>query len=154
MIHQHFCKSLVIPLLLGVTPAWSAVPSCQLRSTSMPDAVIRLHYPGSPLGIWTGQLEVAGKRRLGFQLSMFQGYADRIWSIPGRKDRGEFAIAFSRGLPSKAQVNASRVDAFLFPGLGADLYYGGDRNNLPLLRAAEGFWRIESGCQDRFLFGS
>lgn len=54
-------------------------------------------------------------------------------------------------LPDRRQVNR-----FLLTGLGSTLYYrfrGSDQeSSVQMRQAAEGFWRIASGCRNFMLF--
>jgi len=71
---------------------------------------------------WTGALYWRHQRVLPISLGAFQDYGSKVWSIPRRSDRGEYAIPFSAGQPTNSLAQSVRVDAYLFPGLGAAVY--------------------------------
>lgn len=144
-------------LALQMDAPHSAEQLCRLRSAQLPEAEIRLSPPDGAHGQWKGALYLRHQSLLPITLGSFQGYGSKVWSIAGSSERGEYAIPFSAGLPTDSLETAVRVDAYLFPGLGAALYYGGHRStdaDLRLLRAAEGFWQVGAGCRARFVFGT
>lgn len=148
---------LLAALALQTNAPRGAEQLCRLRSARLPAAEIRLAPPDGAHGQWTGALYWRHQRLLPLTLGAFQGYGSKVWSIPGSSDRGEYAIAFSAGQPTSALERVQRVDAYLFSGLGAALYYGGHRSSnadLRLIRAAEGFWQVGPLCRDRFIFGT
>lgn len=126
---------------------------CVLQSSVLPEAEIRWHLPrqpSAPQGLWRGDLTQAGQRKAELTASRFPGYGSAIWNHAGDTGRAEYLIPFIGPNPANSVGAASVIDGFLFTGLGSDLYYGGERNNLPLIRAAEGVWKVKSGCR-RFL---
>jgi len=131
------------------------VDACVLQSSVVPEAEIRWRLPrqpGAPLGLWRGDLTQAGQRKAELTASRFQGYGSAIWNHAGDSGRAEYLIPFIGAKPARSVGAASGIDGFLFTGLGSDLYYGRERDNLPLIRAAEGIWSVKSGCRGFLMY--
>lgn len=145
-------------LLLRADGGRGADQPCVFSSMVMPELEIRVRLaPRSQgLGQWVGSLQWRGRPLLPFRLSMAQGYGSRLWtSDPPGEGGVQYAIPFTDGQPYDALERRARVEAFLFAGLGSELYYRTeDGRRAGLYRAGEGFWRVGAGCRDRFLFGS
>lgn len=143
-------------LLLQADAPRSAEQLCRLTSTQLVGAEVRLSPPDGAHGQWKGALHWGRQELLPISLGSLQGYGSRVWGIPSSSARGELAIPFAGGQPARSLGRAVRFDAYLFAGLGATLYYSGNRTSevdLRLVRAAEGFWQVGDGCRDRVLFG-
>lgn len=128
---------------------------CVLQSSVAPEAEIRWRLPrqpGAPQGLWRGELTQAGQPKAELIASRFQGYGSAIWNHAGATARAEYLIPFIGGKPARSVGAASGIDGFLFTGLGADFYYGGERDNLPLIRAAEGIWKVKLGCRKFLMY--
>ena len=134
--------------------AQGSAPLCVLKSVADANAEIRLRHANVSAILWVGGFYWRGRQLRPFRLSMFQGYGSKLWSVSAGERDGGFAVPFYRGAPSYGQVKSGPVDAYLFPGLGADLYYGNNQRDPGLIMAAEGFWRVGPGCRDRMLFHS
>ena len=99
-----------------------------------------------------GVLTQAGRRKAELTASRFQGYGSGIWNHAGHTGRAEYLIPFIGAKPARSVGAASGIDGFFFTGLGSDLYYGRERDNLPLIRAAEGIWSVKSGCRGFLMY--
>ena len=128
---------------------------CVLQSSVAPEAQIRWHLPqqpDAPQGLWRGELTQAGQPKAELTASRFQGYGSAIWNHAGATARAEYLIPFIGAKPARSVGAASGIDGFLFTGLGADFYYGGERDNLSLIRAAEGIWNVKLGCRKFLMY--
>ena len=128
---------------------------CVFQSSVSPEAEIRWRLPrqpGAPQGLWRGGLTQAGEPKAELTASRFQGYGSAIWNHAGHTGRAEYLIPFIGVKPARSVGAASGIDGFLFIGLGADFYYGGERENLALIRAAEGIWSVKSGCRGFLMY--
>ena len=124
---------------------------CDLRSEVDPKAEIQWTYDTSNAGYWTGRLSYGGKAMLQLVATQAQGYGSRLWWVAGQEAKEGRLIPFSEGQPSKGLDRRSQVNRFLLVGLGSTLYYrfrGSEQEpSMRMLKAAEGFWRITSGCK-------
>ena len=141
--------ALFIPLWSSISPA-QAIEPCTIQSEQMPKAKIRFYLPnrvGAPIGVWRGEFMLANKKIYSLTASKMMGYGTIIWSLANSKGRSDYLIPFFGHRPTKSLSGVHKADRFLLVGLGPTLYYGDYRDNLPLIAAAEGFWRVHSGCQ-------
>lgn len=126
--------------------------SCQWISEVTPDAVIRFSSTNGT-GAYFGTLFYQGNRLMPFQEGQSMGYGSHWWSTGRDGERSDSVIVFrgnqvARGTPGGAPSGQQRV---LLVGLGSSLWYGVNpqwREMPTLLTAAEGFWRISTGCRD------
>ena len=81
-----------------------------------------------------------------------QGYGSSIWNHADSSARSEYLLPFIGSQPAYSVATPADVDGFLFTGLGSDFYYGGERSNRTLIRAAEGIWRVQQGCRGFLMF--
>ena len=128
---------------------------CVLQSKVDPNAEMRWHLPsepGDPIGLWRGVLLQGGQIKAELTASRFQGYGSAIWNHADSTARSEYLLPFIGPKPAYSVKARSGVDGFLFTGLGSGFYYGGERSNLSLIRAAEGIWRVEQGCRGFLMF--
>ena len=139
----------------GGAPASDGFENCVLQSSVDPNAEMRWHLPldpGSPIGLWRGVLVQGGQIKAELTASRFQGYGSSIWSHAGSSARSEYLIPFIGSQPAYSVAARADVDGFLFTGLGPYFHYGDERSNEPLIRAAEGIWRVQWGCRGLMMF--
>ena len=94
----------------------------------------------------------AGEVKAELTASRFQGYGSSIWNHADSSARSEYLLPFIGSQPAYSVATPADVDGFLFTGLGSDFYYGGERSNRTLIRAAEGIWRVQQGCRGFLMF--
>ena len=106
------------------------------------------------IGGYQGALYMDGKWIISFREGSFQGYGSNWWSLTAEgQDKisgGGSIILFKNGVPfrSSSEGYQSGVETKLLTvGLGSTLYYGNQRGNYALIRAAEGFWIPQKGCR-------
>ncbi|WP_320677277.1 hypothetical protein [Prochlorococcus sp. MIT 1300] len=130
---------------------------CEWRSERSSDAVIRFHdtsMKASPE--WKGTLFYKGNKVRSFSHGQYQGYATTWWSTPredmvGKSTTGS-VLLFVDKEPLRGHKNAKSVKGkktVLIVGLGSSLWYGEKqylRDDIDLLYAAEGFWRVSRDC--------
>ena len=139
----------------GAAPATHGFEDCVLQSSVDPNAEMRWHLPldpGSPIGLWRGVLVQGGQIKAELTASRFQGYGSSIWNHADSSARSEYLLPFIGSQPAYSVASPADVDGFLFTGLGSDFYYGGERSNRTLIRAAEGIWRVQQGCRGFLMF--
>ena len=124
---------------------------CDLRSEVDPKAKIQWTYDKTNAPYWRGRLSYEGKAMVQLVATQAQGYGSRLWWVAGQEAKEGRLIPFSEGQPSESLDRRSQVNRFLLVGLGSTLYYrfrGSEQEpSLRMLNAAEGFWRITSGCK-------
>ena len=90
---------------------------------------------------------------INFREGSFQGYGSNWWSpsTEGQdKPGGGTIVLFKNGVPFRSSTAGYQKGAptkLLTVGLGSTLYYGNQRGNFALLRAAEGVWNPQKGCR-------
>ena len=146
---------------LGLSPtkAEKSVPAssrhCDLRSEVDPKAKIQWTYDKTNAPYWRGRLSYEGKTMLQLTATQAQGYGSRLWWVAGHEAREGRLIPFSEDQPTKSLDHRRQVNRFLLTDLGSTLYYrfrGSEQEpRLRMLNAAEGFWRITSGCRSFLL---
>ena len=127
---------------------------CDLRSEVDPKAEIQWTYNTTKAGTWNGRLNYGGKTILQLTATQAQGYGTRSWAAVGYEPQVGRLLPFSDDQPTNSLANRHQVNRLLLVGLGSTLYYR-FRNfdqepiiNMRMLQAAEGFWRITSGCRN------
>lgn len=139
----------------GAAPGTHGFEVCVLQSTIDSNAEMRWHLPsdpGVPVGVWRGVLVQEGQIKAELMASRFQGYGSSIWNHADSSARSEYLLPFIGFQPAYSVAAPADVDGFLFTGLGSDFYYGGERSNRALIRAAEGIWRVQKGCRGFLMF--
>ena len=145
-------KRLLILFLLASLPVVAA-PKCQWVSETTPEAVIQIGEV-SPIGILSADL--AWKEKVIRSLLMGQpsGYGSRWWaydSKDGKPIGGGRLLPFRGNQPTRGtnpeDLSKTAPKKALFIGMGSDLYYSDFREELDLIRAAEGFWQIPTNCE-------
>ena len=127
---------------------------CDLRSEVDPKAEIQWTYDNSNAGTWNGRLNYGGKTILQLAATQAQGYGTRSWAAVGNEPQVGRLLPFSDDQPTNSLTNRQQVNRLLLVGLGSTLYYryrNSDQEpiiNTRMLQAAEGFWRITSGCRN------
>lgn len=142
---------------LGQSPtkAEKSIPAsslhCDLRSEVDPKANIQWTYDRTNAPYWRGRLSYEGKTMLQLTATQAQGYGSRLWWVAGQEAKQGRLIPFSDDQPNKSLDHRRLVNRFLLTELGATLYYrfrgSAQEPSLRMLNAAEGFWRITSGCK-------
>ena len=125
---------------------------CDLRSEVDPKAEIQWTYNTTKAGTWNGRLNYGGKTILQLTATQAQGYGTRSWAAAGYETQVGRLLPFSDDQPTNSLANRRQVNRLLLVGLGSTLYYrfrGSDQEpSMRMLQAAEGFWRITSGCRN------
>lgn len=125
---------------------------CDLRSEVDPKAEIQWTYNTTKAGTWNGRLNYGGKTILQLAATQAQGYGTRSWAAAGYETQVGRLLPFSDDQPTNSLANRRQVNRLLLVGLGSTLYYrfrGSDQEpSMRMLQAAEGFWRITSGCRN------
>ena len=102
-------------------------------------------------GAYQGAVYYGGKRIMNIREGSFQGYGSNWWDTGSLGDdkTGGSIVMFKNGMPARSSPSRrpNAETKLLTVGLGGHLYYGGQRNNLALIRAAEGFWIPGKGCR-------
>jgi len=104
------------------------------------------------IGGYQGAVYYGGKWIMNISEGSFQGYGSNWWhggSLGDDKTGGGNIVTFKNGIPvrSTASRQLNGETKVLTIELGSHLYYGGQRDNLALIRAAEGFWLPGKGCR-------
>ena len=126
--------------------------SCTWTSQVVPGAKIQFTSTNG-IGGYQGALFLNGQWIINFREGNYQGYASNWWhqGQEGQDKPGKGTIVvLKNGVPVRSLAAARRDSAaitLLTVGLGSTLYYGDHRGNLPLIRAAEGFWVPGKACR-------
>ena len=127
--------------------------SCTWKSQVTPGAKIQFTSTNG-IGGYQGALYMDGKWIISFREGSFQGYGSNWSSLTAEgQDKisgGGSIVLFKNGVPfrSSSEGYQSGVETKLLTvGLGSTLYYGNQRGNYALIRAAEGFWIPQKGCR-------
>ena len=126
--------------------------ACTWKSQVTPGAKIQFTSTNG-IGGYQGALYMDGKWIINFREGSFQGYGSNWWSptTEGQdKPGGGTIVMFKNGVPfrsSTAGVQKYAPTRLLTVGLGSTLYYGNQRGNYALIKAAEGFWIPQKGCR-------
>lgn len=125
---------------------------CDLRSEVDPKAEIQWTYDTTKASRWKGRLNYGGKTILQLAATQAQGYGTRSWAAAGYETQLGRLLPFSDDQPTNSLAKRRQVNRLLLTDLGSTLYYrfrGSDQEpSMPMLEAAEGFWRITSGCRN------
>ena len=121
--------------------------------TSQMDSKAKIQFISTNgIGGYQGAVYYGDKWIMNISEGSFQGYGSNWWhagSLGGDKTGGSNIVTFKNGMPARStssrQPNAETK--VLTVGLGSHLYYGGQRDNPALIRAAEGFWIPGKGCR-------
>ena len=126
--------------------------ACVWESEVTPGAKIQFTSTNG-IGGYQGALYMDGKWIINFREGSFQGYGSNWWSptTEGQdKPGGGTIVLFKNGIPFRSSTAGYQQGAptkLLTVGLGSTLYYGNQRGNFALIRAAEGFWIPQKGCR-------
>ena len=153
---MNFGVALVITGTLIATPVAFAqrqyAYSCVWKSEVTPRAKIQFTVHNGTGG-YEGALYMDGRFINNFSEGSFQGYASNWWSATapgqGKSDNGAIVV-FKNGNPYRSLSTRQQKPTstkLLTVGLGSSLYYGRYRENVELIRAAEGFWIPDKGCR-------
>ena len=125
---------------------------CDLRSEVDPKAEIQWTYDTTKAGTWNGRLNYGGKTILQLAATQAQGYGTRSWAAVGYEPQVGRLLPFSDDQPTNSLANRHQVNRLLLTDLGSTLYYrfrdSDQEPSMLMLQAAEGFWRITSGCRN------
>jgi|TARA_B100000073_G_scaffold199345_1_gene165063 hypothetical protein len=104
------------------------------------------------IGGFQGAVYYGGMLVINFREGNYQGYGSNWWTptVQGANNPGGGEIIiFKDGEPSRSTASRQQISEIklLTVGLGSMLYYGGHRDKMALIQAAEGFWVPSKGCR-------
>jgi len=136
----------------GATQTNQSKDKCRWVSELFPAAVIQIQET-SPIGIISADLVWKGKVIRQLEFGEPNGYGSKWWRY--KSDDGDKGVnrllPFLGNQPARGhnwdkELMREKTKKVLLVGLGSNLYYTEFRGEVEILRAAEGFWRLDNGC--------
>ena len=154
--------------IAGLDPRTQAQSQCLLESRNFPETFIQISG-AKDASYYEGTLFHRGEpiRRLWFTQS--NGYGSKWWGYEKKDGRGGRLLEFRGNHPARSFARPVDPDAvrqnlrqFILVGLGADLYYAQEEtddgyrfpwreDSFELIKAAEGYFVVDDGCESFLL---